>query len=119
MKRILVIEDDESIRKLIAKFLSLHQWECLEAGNGAEAKMMLQREKTDLIICDINLPDMTGNDILTFVKGEQALSSIPFVVISAYTSQPDIDRSMALGANDYITKPFSYRDLVARINKLI
>ncbi len=119
MKRILLIEDDDSIRYLVLNFLKLAQFDCIEARNGNEAITALQQDHFDLILCDINLPDMQGNEILAHVKSDARLKDVPFVVISAYTSQQDIDRIMSLGACDYITKPFANRDLIERIKKAL
>ena len=109
MAHILLIEDDDAIRGLIHKFLSIKKLECAEAQNGTEAINMLTTRKFDIVLCDLNLPDMSGNDILKFLRHHADLHDIPVIIISAYTDQNDITESLNLGANEYITKPFAYK----------
>jgi sigma-B regulation protein RsbU (phosphoserine phosphatase) len=119
MIKILLIEDDSAIRHVTAKFLQLHQYVCFEAKNGNEAIILLQQNNIAIVVCDINLPDMSGIDILNFIRNHSEFCSIPFIAISAYSSLEDINQSFDSGADDYLTKPFQYRVLLDSIDRLL
>ena len=110
--KILVIEDEKSINYLICTVLTANHYDAISAYSGQEACTMLQAYRPDLIILDLGLPDMNGVDIIRRLRKE---SQIPIVVVSARTRENDKIEALDLGADDYITKPFSGGELLARI----
>lgn len=113
--KILVIEDEKSINYLICTVLTANYYDAISAYSGQEACTMLQAYRPDLIILDLGLPDMNGVDIIRRLRKE---SQIPIVVVSARTREHDKIEALDLGADDYITKPFSGGELLARIRKI-
>lgn len=110
MKTILVVEDDTDIHKLIKNILKENNYKVIGAFSGTEALMLIEREKIDLILLDLMLPGLNGEDIIKQVK------NIPIIVISAKISPEDKINTLLSGANDYITKPFNSEELLARIS---
>ena len=109
MKKILIIEDDESIHNVIEELLKENDYNVFNAYSGTEALLLLEKERYDLILLDLMLPGITGEELLAKVK------NIPIIVISAKISSDDKVNCLLSGANDYITKPFDSRELLARI----
>lgn len=109
MKNILIVEDDIEIHNLIKEILEKEQYKVLNAYSGTEAILLLEKEKIDLILLDLMLPGLNGEEIVKRVKG------IPIIVISAKISAEDKVGVLLDGANDYITKPFNTAELLARI----
>lgn len=109
MKKILIVEDDITIHNLISEILKNEQYSILNAYSGTEALMIAEKEKLDLILLDLMLPGLDGEEIIKRIKG------IPIIVISAKTAIEDKVKVLLDGANDYITKPFASEELLARI----
>lgn len=109
MKKILIVEDDITIHNLISEILKNEQYSILNAYYGTEALMITENEKLDLILLDLMLPGLDGEEIIKRIKG------IPIIVISAKTAIEDKVKVLLDGANDYITKPFASEELLARI----
>lgn len=109
MKTILIIEDDNDIHKLLKEILEQQNYKTLNAYSGTEALRLIEKENIDLILLDLMLPGVSGEDIINKVK------DIPIIVISAKISQEDKINVLLNGANDYITKPFNTQELLARI----
>lgn len=109
MKKILIVEDDESIHNVIEELLKENGYNVFNAYSGTEALLLLEKERYDLILLDLMLPGITGEELLAKVK------NIPIIVISAKISSDDKVNCLLSGANDYITKPFDSRELLARI----
>ena len=110
--QILIVEDDPSIRKLISTTLKLHGYTYITAADGKEAVMLSLSVKPDLILLDLGLPDMDGMDIIRSVR---SWSQLPIIVISARGNDRDKISALDEGADDYLTKPFSTEELLARI----
>ena len=115
MARILIVEDDESIRGLIKMTLSMENYDTEEADNGQTAYELLQEETFDLILLDIMLPGMDGYQLLQKVKGKE----IPVIFLTAKISVQDKVFGLKMGADDYITKPFEPIELLARIETVL
>ena len=109
MKKILIVEDDISIHNLIKEILLSEHYKILDAYSGSEAIMILEKENVDLILLDLMLPSVNGEEII------KKFSQIPIVVISAKISVEDKIKNLLNGAEDYITKPFNNEELVARV----
>ena len=110
--RILVVEDDQSVRNLISITLKMHEYAFDTAANGKEALLQLLSAKPDLVLLDLGLPDMDGMEIIRNIR---SWSNLPIIVISARGDDSDKIRALDDGADDYLTKPFSTDELLARI----
>lgn len=110
--KLLVVEDEKSILKLLRTILTANKYEVVEASTGAEALSLITSHCPDLILLDLGLPDMDGNTLLSSVR---KWTSTPVIVLSARTHESDKVEAIDLGADDYITKPFGTSELLARI----
>ena len=118
MLRILIVEDSATMRSLLVSALSDQgvAVKITEAASGFEALRALPRERFDLILTDINMPDINGLELVSFVKGNAAYRAIPLVIVSTEGSERDRERGLALGADAYLVKPFepdALRDVVS------
>ena len=109
---ILVVEDDAPVRKLIGTTLKMHNYDYMTATSGESAIMMASSHNTDVVLLDLGLPDIDGIDI---IKKIRTWSQMPIIVISARTEDKDKIDALDAGADDYLTKPFSVEELLARI----
>ena len=109
---ILVVEDDRPIRNLIITTLKTHDYKYLAAENGSSAILEASSHKPEIILLDLGLPDMEGVDV---IKKVRTWSNVPIIVISARSEDVDKIEALDAGADDYITKPFSVDELLARI----
>lgn len=111
--RILIVDDEPPIRKLLRVGLSTQDYAVIEAMNAKVAMELVKSEKPDLIVLDLGLPDMPGHDLLAKWRGEGL--DLPIVILSSRTDEAGIVEALELGADDYVTKPFSMNELTARI----
>ncbi len=122
MKKILLIEDNEDIRTNTAEILELTNYEVIVAENGKVGIEKAIEHKPDLIICDIMMPLLDGYGVLHAVHKNDAIKNTPFIFLTAKTERSDFRKGMELGADDYITKPFSGTELLnavdSRLNKI-
>lgn len=114
--KILLVEDNETLAKGLVYSLEQNKYEVIHALNVKDTTKYLENEKTDLIILDISLPDGNGFDLYRKIIKDK---NIPTIFLTAKDDEDDIVKGLELGAEDYITKPFSIRELIARINKII
>lgn len=115
MKKILVIEDTPAMCELIADTLSAHGFECVSAEDGMAGVEAAQRHHPDLVICDIHMPRMDGYGVLEAIRSEASMSTMPFIFLSGAAERGNIRRGMELGADDYLTKPFTIQELIASV----
>lgn len=113
MAEILILEDDSAIHSLIKETLDLHGFKTLSAYSGTEGKMLFEQNQVDLVLLDLMLPGMNGEDLLHEIRDS---STVPVIVISAKKDQESKLELLTSGADDYITKPFDVKELLARIN---
>ncbi|MDA8078647.1 MAG: response regulator [Nitrospiraceae bacterium] len=107
MKTILIVEDSATTRALIRAVIDeLGDFETVEASSGFEALKMLPQQEYDLIITDINMPDINGLELISFVRNNPRYGHLPIIIVSTERSEEDKKRGMALGATAYVTKPF-------------
>ena len=114
--RVLVVEDDKSIRNFFRTVLEANNYDVIMANTGAEAYSMVTSQCPDVVILDLGLPDMDGMKIL---KSVREWSAMPIIVVSARTHERDKVEALDAGADDYITKPFGTSELLARIRTAI
>lgn len=115
MKRILIIEDEPEMRRNIATLLRLTDYQPLAAQNGREGVEVARRERPDLILCDVMMPELDGFGVLRALQEEPELARIPFIFLTAKGEKEDLRSGMNLGADDYLTKPVANSDLVRAI----
>lgn len=119
MNKILVVEDEDSLRELIVFNLTKAGFDVVESENANDALIFIEEITPDLIILDIMMPGLKGTQLLQILKKSPKFSSIPVIIISARSSESDIVEGLELGADDYITKPFSMKVLIAKIKILL
>ena len=113
---VLVVEDDTPVRNLIVTTLKTHEYKYLTAVNGAEAVMAASSHNPDVAFLDLGLPDMDGIDVIRRIR---SWSNMPIIVISARSDDADKIEALDAGADDYLTKPFSVEELLARLRVTI
>lgn len=111
MKKVLIIEDDPNVRDNIHDILSLESIYTVMASNGSEGLLLAKEELPDLIVCDIMLPELSGYEILAALRQEVSTQAIPFIFLTAKAERSDLRQGMTLGADDYLTKPFTPEEL--------
>jgi CheY-like chemotaxis protein/CRP-like cAMP-binding protein len=119
MKKILLIEDDTVLRENTAEILELSDYVVLTAANGLIGVEMAKKEKPDIVISDIMMPILDGYGVLEGLSKHNDTKFIPFIFLSAKTERQDVRKGMDLGADDYITKPFSEDEIVSAIESRI
>ena len=120
--RALVIDDSPAMRQFICRALSLSGLPfeaCTEAGNGQEALDLLRQQSVDVILCDINMPQMDGEQLLETMGQDPQLASIPVLVVSADATAHRVERMLTLGAQGYLLKPFSPELLRAELKRVL
>ncbi len=116
MKKILVIDDKPELRIMVKSYLTQEGFEVSTAGNGQEGLFVARQEKPDLILLDIMMPEMNGYD---FIRSFRRESDAPIILLTAKLEENDKVLGLELGADDYITKPFSLRELTARVRTVL
>jgi two-component system chemotaxis response regulator CheY len=120
MKTILIVEDSATTRSLIRAVIDeLGDFETVEASSGFEALKILPAQHYDLIVTDINMPDINGLELISFVRNNPRYDHLPVIIVSTERSEEDKKRGMALGAAGYIAKPFKSSELQEIIKKTI
>lgn len=118
-QRILVVDDDKSIVKVVRAYLEQSGYQVLTAGDGEMALHMLRHERPDLAILDLMLPKRDGWEVTRIVRADRVLAAMPIIMLTARVDDTDKIVGLELGADDYVTKPFNARELVARVNALL
>jgi two-component system cell cycle response regulator DivK len=114
-KRILVVEDQEDNRAILRDLLGAAGYVYLEAATGADGVAAAKRERPDLILMDIQLPVVDGYEATRQIKADPALSGVPVIAVTSYALSGDEAKARAAGCDDYVTKPFSPRQLLAKV----
>lgn len=120
--RALVIDDSPIMRQFICRTLKLSGLDftdCFQAGNGQEALDQLHKEAVDVILCDVNMPEMDGEQLLRRIEQDVRLRSIPIIVVSADATAHRVQRMLDLGARGYLLKPFSPERLRSELLRVI
>ncbi len=115
MKKVLLIEDDAILRENTAELLELSDYDVITAPNGKSGIQKARKEVPDIVVCDIMMPEIDGYGVLEALSKNDTTKSIPFIYLSAKTERQDVRKGMDLGADDYITKPFSEQELLSAI----
>ncbi|HPO49681.1 MAG TPA: response regulator transcription factor [Spirochaetota bacterium] len=115
-KKILIVDDDKKLTEIVEKYFSQYEFEVIIANDGNDIESLIKQKKPDVILLDVMLPDTNGFDILRKVQKE---FDIPIIMLTAKGDEVDKVIGLELGADDYVTKPFSVRELVARIRSVL
>jgi two-component system alkaline phosphatase synthesis response regulator PhoP len=118
-QRILVVDDDPDITRLLRAYLEQSGFTVLSAADGASALQLLRTERPALMLLDLMLPDRDGWDITRAVRGDQALRQTAIIMLTARVDDSDKIVGLELGADDYVTKPFNPREVVARVRSVL
>lgn len=116
MKNILVIEDEPQIRENLQEILTLCDFNAVTAPNGLQGIEAVQSILPDLILCDVNMPELDGHDVLRLLRTDEVTANIPFIFLTSNGDRPDVRTGMEMGASDYLTKPVNPEELVKAIN---
>jgi two-component system cell cycle response regulator DivK len=118
-KRILVVEDQEDNRQILRDLLSSFGYEMMEAWDGESGVKTAKEQRPDLILMDIQLPLMDGYEATRRIKADPELKNIPIIVVTSYALSGDDGKARAAGCDAYVTKPYSPRQLLARIREFL
>jgi two-component system cell cycle response regulator DivK len=118
-RRILVVEDHEDNRRIVRDLLTANGYELLEAVTGSDGVAMAQAHRPDLILMDIQLPDLDGYEATRRIKADPTLRHIPVIAVTSYALSGDEAIARAAGCDGYVAKPFSPRQLLATIRQLL
>jgi len=118
-KRILVVEDQADNRQIIRDMLADTGYEIREAENGEDALAAIAQQRPDLILMDIQLPVMDGYTATRLIKGDPALRSIPIIAVTSYALSGEDKKAREAGCDDYVPKPYSPRELLAKIRQYL
>ena len=119
-KKILLIEDDEFLRKVISRKLSEESYVLVKASRGEEGIRIMKEEKPDLVLLDLILPEMNGFDLLARIKQDPVLAKIPVIVLSNLGGEEDVKRALKMGAADYLIKAhFTLGEVIKRVEAVL
>jgi phosphate regulon transcriptional regulator PhoB len=118
-QKILVVEDEPDIRKLVQYNLTQERFSVLEAEDGEEALKLLQREKPNLVILDLMLPGLSGMELCKLLRQRSETAKLPILMLTAKAGEADRIVGLEMGADDYLAKPFSPREMVARVRAIL
>ncbi len=119
MARILVADDDVDIRELVEFKLSTMGHDIVAVGDGAAAVDACRANKPDLAVLDVMMPGVSGLDAIREIRADPALADLPVILLTARAQESDVETGFDSGADDYITKPFSPRELASRVEALL
>ena len=116
MKTILVVDDEPIVREVVVRYLQRDGYSTLEAGDGDDARTLLERSSPDLVVLDVMLPGTDGLELCRWIRSR---SELPVILLTARGEEADRIVGLELGADDYVTKPFSPRELAARVRTVL
>lgn len=119
MARVLVVEDESALRDVVSYNLQRAGHEVLEAGTASEGLALARSARPDLVVLDLMLPDLPGTEVCKALKADPGLSHVRIVMVTARSEEVDRIVGFELGADDYVTKPFSVRELVLRVGAVL
>jgi len=118
-KKILIVDDEKNLIALVALHMQMAGYEPVFAVDGEEALAMAEQERPDLIILDLMLPKLDGWSVCQRIRGRHDLKDIPIIMLTARSEIEDKLKGFELGADDYVTKPFSPKELAARVSRVL
>lgn len=118
-KKVLVVDDEASIREMLRLALEISNFECLEAADIQEAYRLITDESPDMVLLDWMLPGGSGIELLRRLRKEEATPALPVIMLTAKTHEDNVVQGLEVGADDYITKPFAPKELIARMKAIL
>ena len=118
-KVILIAEDSPTIRKFISFSLAAKGFEIITAADGMEALEQLPKENINLIITDLNMPNIDGFELIRSIRNNDDLKDIPIIILSSLTSREEIEKGISCGANSYLLKPFDPKRIIYEVSKYL
>ncbi len=118
-KKILIVDDEKQLVSLVSLHMKMSGYEVLSANDGEEALSIIKEERPDLIILDLMLPKIDGWEVCKRLRAESRMGNIPVIMLTARSESADKLKGFECGADDYVTKPFSPRELVARVKRVL
>jgi len=118
-ERILVVEDEGDLREVLAYNLTREGYRVSTSAGGTRALELVRRERPDLVVLDLMLPDLDGLEICRRIRKEAEIASTPILILTAKSEESDVILGLGVGADDYVTKPFRVRELVARVKAVL
>ena len=118
-QRILVVEDTEDNRRIIRDLLTARGYDLIEAADGAAGVAMAQQERPDLILMDIQLPEIDGYEATRRIRAVPELAKVPIIAVTSYALSGDEAKTREAGCDGYVAKPFSPRDLLAKVRQFL
>jgi two-component system cell cycle response regulator DivK len=118
-KRILVVEDTDDNRKIIRDLLTASGYELIEATDGAAGVALAQKERPDLVLMDIQLPEIDGYEATRRIRAIPEMATVPIIAVTSYALSGDDAKALAAGCDGYVAKPFSPRQLLAKIREFL
>ncbi len=118
-RQVLIVEDDADIRELVRVALEREGFEVREAASAREGRRALEGPLPDLVVLDLMLPDVPGLELCRSLRAEEPTRHLPLVILTARAEESDVVLGLELGADDYVTKPFSVRELVSRVRAVL
>jgi len=118
-EKILIVDDEEYIRELLKYNLEKNSYKCITAINGLEALNIAKHQRLRLILLDLTIPQMDGYEVCKAIREDNEISSTPIIILSVKDDQFDKVKGLEIGADYYITKPFSIREVLARVNAIL
>lgn len=119
MKTIIVVEDEPDTAEMFAEMMRLSGFQAIKSFGGKQALHLISREKPDAILLDIMMPDISGLDVLRFIRRDPRLENIPVIIVSAKSMPADIQSGMEAGADLYLTKPVGFTDLRSAVERVM
>ncbi|MFH1783372.1 MAG: response regulator [bacterium] len=118
-KKILIVDDEPTVVKLVRFLLEKHDFDVRVAYGGQEGVEMAEKEMPELILMDIMMPKVDGNEAIRRLKENEATREIPVIILSALGQESEVAKGLESGAMDYLVKPFNPKDLLARVRKIL
>jgi len=119
MPRVLVVDDDPQVLKLLRVNFELEGFEVMSATNGEEALELVGRDTPDVVVCDVMMPGIDGLEVVRRLRAHPDTVSLPLVVVSAKAQRADVRAGLKLGADEYVTKPFDPAELIEIVQRLL
>lgn len=116
MAKILIVDDEAELRKAVDAMLSLNGHDVIHAEDGVQALESIKKYLPDVVVCDIEMPNLKGYDVLTELRENPVLSKIPIIFLTGQTDISYLVKAMQLNVNDFLTKPFTEEELLGAIN---
>lgn len=117
-KKILIVDDEKELVSLVGLHMGMAGYDVLSAGDGEKALALINKEKPDMVILDLMMPKLDGWEVCKALRADKATADMPVIMLTARTETADKLKGFESGADDYVTKPFSPRELVARVNRV-